>query len=321
MICPGGNMNRRRDHKGENGRYGLARGELRLTSITVRDVEDCFVRAVCITSNVKHLVEEASRGPEAELHANHMRLIDEPDVTEIMYALRDELEKLMGMYPNVESAEEVAQRRRSTDVADTGPLGHEFNLANPLSAPKEPRQELPDEQQYDDVYNGWSEREKLLFKMRQLGIAEPKPPLYKRFWWWMTMQEPQPYDYDIMLPTPKPKPTQTQVIMRSHGEQKPVDTVLPAWDLKSDEPVDPVIQRGRRHAHTAQEEHAARSVLNAQQVQMTDNMRVPIVTDGAITGRTSAAEPSLPARPSMDSDSGGNSDSGGSSDGGGGGGD
>ena len=83
--------------------YG-ERGKTFVEGLTMRDVQDCFVRAVLLSS--AHLVpkkyEEATKGETAELtHADMYGFnLDEVSPGAIGQNLTCEIERMMGIFPN-----------------------------------------------------------------------------------------------------------------------------------------------------------------------------------------------------------------------------
>lgn len=222
MICKEPTMSRRRPHYGEKGRYGLPRSSVAVSGQNIRDIQDAFIRAVCRCSTDKDLIENAEQGENAALHRNHLFAInvDEIDLAAVHDALGEELEKLMGIYPNLYgSPPPVVPQRRATDRDPTIRLPgitqamHDENVAEAFSAsclttipnerpypylpqvdqampmlvvqppPEDP--ELEEGPTVRDVYNGWTEQEKMHGRMRALGIPIPRPSLWSRFKKWI----------------------------------------------------------------------------------------------------------------------------------------
>jgi len=211
MLCRQPTMSRRRPHTGEKGRYGLPRSSVTVSGLNVRDIQDALIRAACACGHDPDMVESAKEGENAALHRNSLFLLYDLDMAAVHDALGDELEKLMGIYPNLQGVEpKPMPQRRATDRLpgmSSGMLDQNLSeqfaerclstLPNerPYSSQtKVPTRRLSDAQVEElaqsDVeidsegrYNGWTEREKIHGRMRALGIPIPndKPSLWQRF--------------------------------------------------------------------------------------------------------------------------------------------
>lgn len=193
-------MSRRRPHSGEKGRYGLPRTSVAVSGLNVRDIQDVFIRAVARCTKDQDLIENAEQGENGTLHRNHLFTInaDDLDLAAVHDAIGEELEKLMGIFPNVKGAEPIpAHRRRATDTESERTHRNERPhpslpevrnlLPMPNVVPPRPEQGyVPDSVlQSDEQYNGWTEQEKLHGRMRALGIPVPREDtLWKRFMRW-----------------------------------------------------------------------------------------------------------------------------------------
>ena len=91
------------DYKPEQ-RFAERRG------ITFRDLRDCYVRAVLLSAHhlVPALYEEATKGPDAVLCENDLYGfdLDELDPIAIVQNMCCEIEKIMGIFPNVPRSKE-----------------------------------------------------------------------------------------------------------------------------------------------------------------------------------------------------------------------
>ena len=76
-----------------------------IRGITFRDLRDCYVRAVLLSAHhlVPALYEEATKGPDAVLCENDLFgfNLDELDPIAIAQNLSCEVERIMGIFPNV----------------------------------------------------------------------------------------------------------------------------------------------------------------------------------------------------------------------------
>jgi hypothetical protein len=163
-------MSRRRPHGKPMGRYGLARSAVPVCNITLRDVHDAYVRAVCRCSDDPEMAEDALNGENAKLNS-YMIADKQTDPIAVGAALLEEIEKLMGIYPNLMGVELPAppQRRASDRITDPDQL-----------IPKDPEDALVKNQ-----YNSWEERERLQAKARRIGVYMPdKPSLFQRIVGW-----------------------------------------------------------------------------------------------------------------------------------------
>jgi hypothetical protein len=96
-------MLRARPYEGQpHTDYG-ERGKTEIHGITFRDLRDCFIRACCLSAHPHRLYEEALKGEHALLAESD--IYDLPwadlDVVAVAQNLSCEIEKLMGIYPNV----------------------------------------------------------------------------------------------------------------------------------------------------------------------------------------------------------------------------
>ena len=99
-------MSRHRPYSGQAHTYYGERGKQLIEGLTMRDIQDCFVRAVLLTSN--HLIsdglyDEAKKGEQALLDSSDLYGFDlnETDPNAIGQNLSCEIERMMGIFPNL----------------------------------------------------------------------------------------------------------------------------------------------------------------------------------------------------------------------------
>lgn len=210
MICQEPSMDRRRPHTGEKGRYGVPRSATLVVGCTMRDIEEALIRAIFLSSNDKASTlfhEQAKLGTSAVLHRNYLHTMhsDEVDVVDLLDHMRDELEKLMAIYPNVYGTVPEIPQRRSTDQVGgaipvyppEGIIVHRelgcketFTMHSTPGKRTSPIPVTRDGQPGSPVgadgdYNGWTEQQKLHGRMNALGIPVPRPSLWSRFKKWI----------------------------------------------------------------------------------------------------------------------------------------
>ena len=100
------NMRRDRPYNGQPQTITGARGATEIRGITFRDLRDCFVRAVLLSSHgisPAGLYDEATKGEAAAICENDLYGWDlnKLDPMAVAQNLACEIEKLMGIYPNV----------------------------------------------------------------------------------------------------------------------------------------------------------------------------------------------------------------------------
>ena len=82
-----------------------------IKGITFRDLRDCFIRAICLSAS--HLspvrYEEALKGEKAHLCENDIYAFDynKLGILAISQNLSCEVERLMGIFPNIPKLEEI----------------------------------------------------------------------------------------------------------------------------------------------------------------------------------------------------------------------
>ena len=103
------NMRRTRPYSGQPHTSMGERGKTEIKGITFRDLRDCFIRAICLSSAhaAPHLYEQAEMGENAVLCENDVYGIelDRLDIMAVYQNLSCEIERLMGIYPNVPKLE------------------------------------------------------------------------------------------------------------------------------------------------------------------------------------------------------------------------
>lgn len=105
------NMRRDRPYTGQLHTGTGIRGATEIKGITFRDLRDCFIRAVLLSTGAKTIdgvnmrprYEEAEKGENAVLCENDLYgfNLDRLDPMAICQNLSCEVERLMGIYPNV----------------------------------------------------------------------------------------------------------------------------------------------------------------------------------------------------------------------------
>ena len=105
------NMRRDRPYGGQSHTSTGTRGATEVKGITFRDLRDCFVRAVLLSTGAEVIdgvdmrprYEEAAKGEAAALCENDVYgfNLDKLDPIAIAQNLACEVEKAMGIYPNV----------------------------------------------------------------------------------------------------------------------------------------------------------------------------------------------------------------------------
>ena len=102
-------MRRNRPYSGQPHTDHGERGKAEISGVTFRDLRDCFIRAVFLSAH--HIAsagyDEAVKGENAVLSENDLYDLDlnRLDPVAIAQNLSCEIEKLMGIYPNVPSLE------------------------------------------------------------------------------------------------------------------------------------------------------------------------------------------------------------------------
>lgn len=105
------NMRRDRPYNGRPHTYTGERGKTEIKGITFRDLRDCFIRAILLSTgaetisgkDMRPLYEEACKGEDAVLCENDLYGWDLNQLDPIAVAqnLSCEVERVMGIFPNV----------------------------------------------------------------------------------------------------------------------------------------------------------------------------------------------------------------------------
>jgi len=105
------NMRRDRPYNGQPHTCTGTRGATEIRGVTFRDLRDCFVRAVLLSTGAEVIdgvdmrphYEEANKGEAAALCENDLYVfnLDKLDPMAIVQNLCCEVEKAMGIFPNV----------------------------------------------------------------------------------------------------------------------------------------------------------------------------------------------------------------------------
>lgn len=112
-------MKRDRHYDGQPWTCTGKRGSAQVTGLTFRDIRDCFIRAFIISHDYYHpgtlqrlepnatLIDEAHKGESAQLNGNDVyTLIGDIDPIAVYQNLSCEMEKAMGIFPNLCDIEE-----------------------------------------------------------------------------------------------------------------------------------------------------------------------------------------------------------------------
>src|SRR3990167_11088750 len=101
------NMQRDRPYNGQSHTDTGERGRTEIKGITFRDLRDCYIRAMCLSLGAAHpnnmpYYNEAKKGESAVLCEDDVfKLKGEPDYITVCQNLSCEIERLMGIFPNV----------------------------------------------------------------------------------------------------------------------------------------------------------------------------------------------------------------------------
>lgn len=103
-------MRRDRPYSGQAHTVSGVRGATEIKGITFRDLRDCYIRAMCQSSGAMTpgdaaLYDEAEKGEGAALCSNDVfRIEADLDPIAVCQNLACEIEKLMGIFPNIHGA-------------------------------------------------------------------------------------------------------------------------------------------------------------------------------------------------------------------------
>ena len=98
------NMRRERPYDGQPHTSEGVRGSTEISGITFRDLRDCYIRAMCLSMGIENPAHyaEAGKGETATLCENDLyELKGTNDPMAVLQNLSCEIERLMGIYPNV----------------------------------------------------------------------------------------------------------------------------------------------------------------------------------------------------------------------------
>lgn len=102
---------RGRPYDGQPWTRNGARGATEIKGITFRDLRDCFIRAICQSAFdvAPALYEESQKGERAALCENDLYGIDlnQLDIMAVNQNLSCEVERAMGIFPNVEPLQDI----------------------------------------------------------------------------------------------------------------------------------------------------------------------------------------------------------------------
>jgi len=99
-------MKRDRPYNGQNHTDFGERGRAEVHGITFRDLRDCFIRAVGQASGPGKLYNESEKGEDAVINENDIyKVSSEVDIIAVQQCLCCEVEKIMGIFPNLPNHE------------------------------------------------------------------------------------------------------------------------------------------------------------------------------------------------------------------------
>ena len=104
-------MKRTRPYDGQPHTDGGERGKQMVEGLTMRDIRDCYIRAVFLSAGhiMPQLYDEACRGEDANISTNDLYGFDlnKLDPLAISQNLTCEIERMMGIFPNILELEET----------------------------------------------------------------------------------------------------------------------------------------------------------------------------------------------------------------------
>lgn len=114
------NMSRDRPYDGQSHTDLGERGRQEVHGVTMRDLRDCYIRAIALSSGEGFLYSEANKGEAAQITENDIYAIDfnSIDPIAIQQNLGCEVERMMGIFPNLpdkEDPEVIAIRKAIED--------------------------------------------------------------------------------------------------------------------------------------------------------------------------------------------------------------
>jgi len=97
------NMQRDRPYKGQQHTDQGERGKQEIHGITMRDLADCYLRAVCLSTGETPYYHEADKGVDACLSRNDLFELDwnSLDPLAVQQNLTCDVEKIMSIFPNI----------------------------------------------------------------------------------------------------------------------------------------------------------------------------------------------------------------------------
>lgn len=98
------NLRRDRPYTGQSHTDLGIRGAQEVYGVTMRDIRDCYLRAICLSAGVENplLYEEAEKGENGCICENDIfDLHGSIDPISVQQNLTCEIEKLMGIFPNI----------------------------------------------------------------------------------------------------------------------------------------------------------------------------------------------------------------------------
>lgn len=105
------NMRRDRPYNGQSHTDTGVRGATEIKGVTFRDLRDCYIRAICLASHHLNpaLYDEAEKGEHAALCENDLFTLDmnKVDSVAVFQNMSCEVEKLMGIFPNIPKVERL----------------------------------------------------------------------------------------------------------------------------------------------------------------------------------------------------------------------
>lgn len=105
------NLLRSRPYDGQPHTDHGERGKHEVCNITMRDLRDCFIRAVAQSTGPGEIYTESSKGEYAKISEGDLYKINfaDLDIIAVQQNLTCEVEKIMGIFPNVPDGEDIAR--------------------------------------------------------------------------------------------------------------------------------------------------------------------------------------------------------------------
>lgn len=108
-------MKRNREYDGQAHTDQGTRGKQKVKGLTMRDIRDCYIRAVLLSAShvVPKLYDEALKGEDANLDGGDLFGfdLDKLDPIAISQNLTCELERVIGIYPNISPLADARKNR------------------------------------------------------------------------------------------------------------------------------------------------------------------------------------------------------------------